>query len=249
MARIPLFLFAAVTTLLVCESHAKPIHFEDLKFELIRQNVRCSDCHSDAEDKPFTRYGQVIADEGATQSIQDRVREVERSLSLTASDEEKADAKNRIDVDGDGVANWIEILAGTDVSTAGDRTEQHERIERVIGCTLCHESVAAFPRPGVERAPHNAFGDALENPDPRRAKRRSGNSSDTEDEDILERLKRSRRTDSDKDRIKDWDEVMLFYHPADKDDTPSRDLVKQFKQHLKDRKKNGGGFEPAHADE
>lgn len=240
-----MFRTAMILFLLSAVSVAKPIHFEDLKFELITQNIRCTDCHTDTEDPALTPYGQHIADEGSDQSIQARVRTFEESLSLTASDDEKKEAADRIDIDSDGITNWIELLANTNPSVADERNKMHDRIERVISCKLCHVSVAAFPQPGRERAPHNAFGDSLKDDDSKRAKRRRRKSINADD-DILARLKQSRRTDSDKDRIKDWDEITTFHHPADKDDTPDRDLVKQFKKHLKTHKKSGGGFEPAH---
>ncbi len=236
---------------------AKPIHFESLKFELITQNIRCTDCHTDSAGPTLTTYGQHIADEGDDESIQARVRAFEGSPSLTASDEQKQQSSDRIDIDGDGIANWIEILASTSPSAGNDRNDTHSRIERVITCKLCHESVAAFPQPGRERAPHNAFGESLKNHDSGKsdrqnrgsgkARRRRKKSSDTGD-DILIRLKKSRRTDADKDRVKDWDEITTFHHPADKTDTPPRDLVKQLKKHLRSRRNNGAGFEPVHAE-
>jgi hypothetical protein len=162
-----------------------------------------------------------------------------------------------VDVDGDGVANWVEILAGTNPSSPDESVATHERIQRVISCNVCHTSVSQYAAPGEDRAPHNAFGDALEElgdqGGARRGARRGrgreqnrGADRDGPSEPIEPRLKRLKGRDTDRDKVKNWDEISVFHHPADPDDTPDEASVAAARERLRARRKSDEGFGKVH---
>ena len=216
----------------------KPIHFEDLKFTLLEENIRCTDCHGAAGQADLTPYGKKIAELGPERSIQERLREMEATPSLQATEDQLEREAPRIDVDGDGIPNWVEILAGTNPSEPGGLTDHQERIQRVVACTLCHLSVTAFGSTPEERAPHNEFGAAL-------AKLARQKSTD-ENQPILPRLERHRAKDTDRDKARDWDEITIFHHPAGADDTPAAEAIKAYKEMQRQRRKNNDGFGTVH---
>ncbi len=223
------------TTLLLAFSasaNAKPIHYEDLKLMLVEQNIACTTCHTAPDSPELTAYGQRIAAVGTDESMHDRVKTVEMSLSQTATEEERTSEESRMDVDGDGLANWIEILAGTDPSSKSEKNELHARIENTVNCHLCHESVNRFAGNREDRAPHNAFGKTL------RAKKRKGRRNDGKrSKSIVQRIAKTRTKDTDRDGIKDLDEIITFHHPADKTDTPEKNAVKTARKRVKTRRK------------
>ncbi len=244
------------------DATAKPIHFETLKLQLIEQHIRCDTCHASRQDQTLSSYGTLIADEGAETPITRRVRTVEAELSSTASDATRKAEAPRIDLDGDTIPNWVEILAGTNPSQPNERTDTHEQILRVISCKLCHTSISKRSQPGKNRAPHNAFGALLEkagnkerNGKGRKGKNRKGRSQagrnrNTQDSDatipIAPRLKKAHRRDTDRDKVKNWDEIITFHHPADQDDTPSEEEVKSAKEKQRTRRKEDEGFGKIH---
>ncbi|NOS99237.1 MAG: hypothetical protein HOP29_01265 [Phycisphaerales bacterium] len=237
----PLFATAVASLLLADVATGKPIHFEQVKSQLIASRIRCSDCHVSRDDQTLTAYGKLIGDLGAGTPMADRVQEAETSVPTAAPDDVRQKAAGRVDVDGDGILNWVEILAGTNPSQTDSRNPSHERIDRVVSCQLCHESASSGGGDG-ERAPHNAFGKALSGLGPKSG----GGGNDRANHPILPRLKSRERSDTDKDKVKDWDEVLLFYHPADADDVPDAEAVKDAKRADRDRRKGDEGYGKVH---
>lgn len=233
---------AAVAWLMpVALASGKPIHFEQVKAQLIASRIRCTDCHVGREDSMLTAYGKLIGEQGSDLPLTDRVQEIESSVPATAPDDVRQKAAGRVDLDGDGILNWVEILAGTNPSQTDSRNAMHDRIDRVVGCQLCHESVASGGNAG-ERAPHNAFGEALKGLSPKSG----GGGGERANHPILPRLKSREKADTDKDKVKDWDEILLFSHPADAADAPHADSVKEFKRADRDRRKADEGYGKIH---
>jgi hypothetical protein len=234
------FATAVASLLLSGGAIGKPIHFEQVKSQLIASRIRCADCHVSRDDPTLTAYGKLIGDLGAETPVADRVQETETSIPTTAPDDVRQKAAGRVDVDGDGIPNWVEILAGTNPSQTDSRNPSHDRIDRVVSCQLCHESAQSGGGDG-DRAPHNAFGKALRGLGPK-----SVGADDRANHPILPRLKSRERSDTDKDKIKDWDEVLLFHHPADAADVPNAEAVKDAKRADRDRRKDDEGFGKVH---
>jgi hypothetical protein len=228
----------------------KPVHFESLKLELIRRHITCTSCHVADDDAALVAYGKKIAAMGDDESVPQRVAILENELSRTASADARKRAAGRKDVDGDGILNWVEILAGTSPSEPDERNELHERIERVISCTLCHTSVSDFPVPGREQAPHNAYGNALADAGERKVKRNRKRSKPRDDDSaaipILPRIKSTRGKDADRDKAKNWIEIQLFRHPADASDTPSSEDIAKVKEAKRKSGKRSSGFGEDH---
>jgi len=272
---------------------AKEDHFEQVKLRLIELNVRCTTCHPAADANPagdakpandtkpsgaagpagdaaprvheLTLYGQRLADVGESVPLAERVARMERRLPQILTAEERREAALRVDVDGDGALNWVEILTGFDpsdgksVPPVGDgATSLRGRVESVVSCKLCHTADASELRRGD--APHNAFGEVLAalgkaatparpgQPAPGRGRPGSAPPAGAEPpSDILERLLKVQHLDADRDRARNWDEIASFHHPADPADAPSAEEVKVVRAAAAALKRGAAGFGAVHA--
>jgi hypothetical protein len=247
-------LIAAVWCVVACAAAAKETHFEEVKFRLVSEQIRCTHCHVGRDDLELTVYGRKIAELGKDKTVQDRVREMEAEVAVTASDQERDEAKSRTDVDADGVANWIEMLSGRDPSAADETSPPVdgfptvERVSTFVQCTICHIRVDAVAGPGKSRAPHNAFGKTLTEFDARgkRLRGKAIEKADAEDVDFAQRLDVIAKEDADLDSATNWDEISTLHSPFDKSDRPNSDETKAMRQDQADRRKSDEGFGQFH---
>mgnify|MGYP002623643661 CR=1 FL=1 len=239
--RILLFLPVLAALIVVEAADAKPAYYQRVKLRLLMENVRCQHCHVTSDSDALNDYGKMISGvKKKDAAFFERWLEAEREPSALDDEKEVKEAERRLDVDGDGVQNWIEILAGSDPANAevkpdpaGSRSAPpiSERIAELISCKLCHIRTDAPAGPGRSRAPHNLFGielAKLNEEDPTSdSKARTGGWNRAADQpaDILLRLESIGRHDADRDRISNWDEIRLFHHPGDRKDRPNRMAV------------------------
>ncbi|HEY3244605.1 MAG TPA: hypothetical protein VGM03_14790, partial [Phycisphaerae bacterium] len=232
-------------------------HFEAVKFKLLGEHIRCTHCHASRDDTTLTLYGQKIAELGKDLSVPERVRRHEREIPANANAAERAAAQARLDVDGDGVPNWIEILSGRDPSVkepgpegaaAEGAAPPVERVTSLMKCTLCHIRVDAVAGPGKSRAPHNAFGKSLTEFDAKghRLHGAAAKQADAEDVEILKRLDLIANEDADADQFPNWTEIRTFHHPADAADKPTPAEIKALRQNEAQRRKQDEGFGKVH---
>lgn len=97
---------------------AKETHFEKVKFELLQLYVKCTTCHADDKGAGLTKYGQRLSAMGKEAGVQERMRRMERRVSEELAQTEPGAENDRVDIDGDGVLNWVEILCGSNPSDA-----------------------------------------------------------------------------------------------------------------------------------
>jgi hypothetical protein len=244
-------LASVVLTLAAGSAAAKEGHLEDMKLALVETRITCATCHPDPEGRTLTDYGRRIADLGAATSVQERVKEMERrpteaTLKLDAEGE-----RRRTDIDGDGVLNWVEILAGSDPSNAEDPpnrgkspefTALRTKIETVVSCALCHVDAEVKPI-GADKAPHNPLGEALAK---LAAPKPGVRPADAAPPPVMTRFKSLENVDTDKDKARNWHEIVTFHSPTDAADTPTDEELKAVRKMLQDLLKPNGGFGRVH---
>jgi hypothetical protein len=232
-------------------------HFEAVKFKLLGEHIRCTHCHASRDDTTLTLYGQKIAEMGKAWSVPERVRRHEKEIPANANETEHAAGQSRLDVDGDGVPNWIEILSDHDPSVketvaegaaADSGAPPVERVTALMKCTLCHIRVDAVAGPGKSRAPHNAFGKSLTEFDAKghRLHGAAAKQADAEDVEVLKRLDLIANEDADGDQAPNWTEIRTFHHPADATDKPTPAEIKALRQSEAERRKQDESFGKIH---
>jgi len=255
---VALILLASVPAAFATEKH-----FEKVKFSLVSLYIRCTTCHTNEAGEGFTIYGQKIADLGKRESVQQRVQTMERRVSDIALNMDPNADRDRIDLDGDGALNWVEILCQTDPSdpksvpplpkNKTDPPTLRFRVESVIDCRLCHTGTST--ELSEDHAPHNAFGKALSKlanrlpSSTRRSSRSRGQGRSTESpkkDDILLRVKKLSLSDLDHDKVPNWAEIVAFHHPANREDTPTAEEAKAAKQRILAGIRHKIGFGKAH---
>lgn len=248
-------------------ARAEEAHLERVKGELIALHVQCTACHADTRGEGLTGYGQRLADMGDAEPLRDRVARMERRVSEVVLSVDPDAERDRVDIDGDGVLNWVELLCGTDPSSAASappmaRAEAatptlRERVENVVSCTLCHLGPAAELR--KDDAPHNTFGQTLARlaeastppvPPGRGSPGRTPPSAgpggaapaSAKPLDIWERIQKIRLHDSDHDKARDGDEIATFHHPADGNDVAAEAEIKALRERLAALRRGETGY-------
>lgn len=237
----------------------KEEHLEKVKFELLALYLRCNTCHLDEKGKDLTLYGKRLNARGTTASLQERVRRQERRVSPTLARMEPGAEDDRVDIDGDGALNWVEILCGTDPSdpksvppleAEGDGAAApslRKRVEMIVDCRLCHVSVdTTGPE---EKAPHNPLGESIAKLDTPPANTRPGSRAPVptrEPSDFLTRFKRIANQDPDRDKARNWDEIATFHAPTDPADLPTQEELKALQALLQSLRRGEAGFGKAH---
>jgi len=228
---------------------AREPYLQRLKLRLAMEQIRCVDCHVSSASEELNAYGREIARHGDKDApFFDRWLEAEEPVSSIDDEAAQKKAKQRLDVDGDGVPNWVELLAGSSpaekksVPPQPEKervTPMAERITEAIDCRLCHIRTDAPAGDGRSRAPHNAFGVELARLGELLEKRRLPRSTaeargDTDYEPapahILARLAHLEKRDADHDGVRNWDEIRLYHHPAERDDRPDREKIRALRE-------------------
>jgi len=163
----PFFLTFVTVALLInamAASHAsaKEKHFEQLRVLLIADAAKCTSCHEQADGKALNIYGKALEALGKDEGLADRILRLEAEPPLEAKPAERKRIEKNHDIDADGVANWIEILGGSNPGNSNSvpPPADVERIKTAVSCTTCHVSVNG-PGEGLAANPHNDLGKRL----------------------------------------------------------------------------------------
>lgn len=215
---------------------AKEKHLDRVRVLLISKAARCTSCHADPGGKQLNAYGRRLADLPTDDPLADRIATLEGEPGFEDNEPQGKRATPDRDVDADGVANWIEILAETDPSNGRDKpdAELAQRIEKTIDCRLCH-TATGLPGEGLAANPHNALGKLLAKTYAKRRGRRPPRGKEAvraaaERTPILQRLSLARKKRPKKSKATYWQKIRLLHAPADPEDKPSAAALKAFKK-------------------
>ncbi|MCA9255520.1 MAG: hypothetical protein KDA33_07770, partial [Phycisphaerales bacterium] len=220
---------------------AKERHLEQLRVALVARAARCASCHisndRDAwEGAGLNHYGQRLHDISPGDTLADRIAELDHGPKSSDSGDAAATRKNDQDIDGDGIPNWIEILAGASPADPKSVPAQKrvERVRRVISCAICHTETHLPGKQGLEANPHNEFGELLSvttgeknkaNEDAQSNRRRTA-----ERLPILKRVEISRKKKPRGGKATYWEKLRLMRSPADAEDNPSKENLASFRK-------------------
>jgi len=230
------FVIPVLVLSLTTHVEAKELHFARVRVLLMSKAVRCTSCHADSKGTSLNAYGERLTALSHDDPLADRMAALETESSVKADADPRRQARENRDVDRDGVANWIEILANSNPADAKDtpNAETARRIERVISCKLCHRATN-LPGEGLEANPHNELGALLAKTFVRRRGRRTPKGAEqvraaAERIPILTRLSMIRKKHPKRSRATYWEKIRLLHAPADPHDTPSRVALRAFRK-------------------
>ena len=221
----------------------KEEHYAKVRVLLMTEKTRCTSCHASATSKDLNRYGQALNELGAKEPLAERMAMLERGPRDADKPAQQARAKALQDIDGDGVANWVEIMAGTNPADARDKPDPvlRERIEKVVSCSICHAGTNLPGATPLESNPHNELGKLLARAaDPKDRARTGGDPKAlreaAERVPILKRFRLIAMKPTGSGRPSAWDKLVLFYAPADASATPTREEMKELREHRAQQK-------------
>lgn len=237
-----LYLLAGVAIFAATDgATAKERHLEQLRVALVARAARCVSCHV-SDDKAawdgagLNQYGQRLHAVSPGDTLADRIAELDHGPKSSDSGDAAATRKNDQDIDGDGIPNWIEILAGA--SPADPKSvpapKRVERVRRVISCSICHTQTHLPGKQGLEANPHNEFGELLSvttgeknksSEDAQSNRRRAA-----ERLPILKRIELTRKKKPRGGKSTYWEKLRLMRSPADSEDNPSKENLASFRK-------------------
>lgn len=232
---------------------AKEKHLEQVRVLLMAESAKCTSCHTAVSGKELNLYGRKLSDLGRSESMADRMLKLEAEPPVEAKGEARKKALAARDADGDGVANWVEILAGTN---PGDPNQAPikatvDKLEKVVSCTMCHVSVNG-PGEGLAANPHNDMGKALATTVlPKKGEKRPVGAEAireaAERVPILARLVKIKNKKPRKGNATYWERLLLRVPPADEGVQPgAKELAelkrRQARQKHKSRKQEDRGL-------
>lgn len=222
---------------------AKEIHFEQVRVLLISKAARCTSCHVTAEAIALNAYGARLTAILPGDPLADRIAALEAEPSFGQNESERKQSEADRDVDQDGVANWIEILAG---ANPGDRKDKPDpatvqRIERVVSCNLCH-TATGLPGEGLAANPHNALGKLLAKTYKIPGRRRKPQGKEAiqaaaERTPMLTRLSLIAKKKPRKSKATYWQKIRLLHAPTEPGDAPDRAALLSFKRKIRRQKR------------
>lgn len=245
---------------------AKERHLEQLRVVLISRAARCATCHvsdhkKDWENAGLNLYGQRLHEISPGDSLGDRILMIEHGPTSSDNEEDRAKREKDQDIDGDGVPNWVEILAKSNPGDAKIKPPKGrvDRVKRVINCTICHTDTNLPGKQGLEANPHNAYGDLLsQTTDPKDVNANTPKAErqrKAESIPILKRIDMTKRRKPKGSKATYWEKLRLMRLPADDEDNPSAKSLKTFRKWAaeqrskKKRDPTRGTADPAHEDE
>lgn len=214
----------------------KERHFEQLRVVLISRAARCNSCHTSADGQDLNAYGQRLHALSQDDSLADRIASLEAGPRVGDSEAKRVQKQKDQDVDQDGVPNWVEILARTNPADSEDRPKAKKvrRIERIVGCNICHEATNLPGEDGLAANPHNEFGDLLAKTYdlPRQSKPKTEEALRlaAERTPILKRLVKTKKKRPRKSKATYWQKIRLLHNPNDPEDNPKTKTLKRFKK-------------------
>lgn len=210
------------------------------------KSARCVTCHESPEGKGLNLYGQRLVilpialnwSERLAALESEKPRDTSKDRVLPPGMTDNQNAGPDRDVDGDGVPNWVEILAGSNPGNADDRPKKDRAasITEVVSCKICH-TATGLPGEGLEANPHNELGALLAKTYPKKQPRKP-NSSEAirlaaERTPILKRLVQIKTRRPKKSRATFWEKLRLLYAPADPASLPEMAEIKNFRKVIK----------------
>lgn len=221
---------------------AKERHLEQLKVALMARASSCQTCHRPEDEgwrggEGLNAYGRRLAELSSDDALADRMAELEREPAFNADGADAERKRRDNDIDGDGVRNWVEVLAGKNPADAADKPSERrrERIERVITCTLCHEQTNLPGKSGIDANPHNPFGRLLARTfvigkGDRKPVAPEAVSAAAERTPILARLEAVRSKKPPRGRATYWQRIRLLRSTVDASDEPSEKQLAAFRK-------------------
>lgn len=245
---------------------AKESHYEQVRALLVVRAMRCTTCHESAVGRGLNIYGQRVAAQPANLSWSERFLIMNRSGRKSSSVDDKergvvpgipsagippraadgSDASGSSaeslhgDVDGDGVADWVEILAGSSPADKSKKpdAELERRVKEVVSCRLCHAETGR-PGKGLEANPHNDLGKLLAKTIPRTIPRRPATSDGlraaAERTPIIERLSIAGKKRPAGSRATWWEKMRLLYEPANPKSNPMPQELSELRRQTRSR--------------
>ncbi len=219
---------------------AKPRHLEQVRTALVVRAMRCASCHvsndaADWTDGGLNPYGARLREIAEGDSLAERIARLDRGPAPDDGDADRTRREKDRDIDGDGVPNWVEIIAGASPADPASvpSAKRIERVERVVGCTICHSETRIPGKQGLDANPHNAFGKVLartlDTPDAKHLPNAELRSQ-AERLPILKRIALSRKTRPPHSKVTYWEKLRLMRAPADPDDNPDPAHVKRLRK-------------------
>lgn len=231
---------ALLLTIAAKTADAKPRHLEQVRTTLVVRAIRCNSCHvsNDAEKwdgAGLNPYGERIQKVAPDEKLGERIALLDHGPHRDSVDEDKEQKEKDLDVDGDGVRNWIEIIAGSNPGDAKSKPakDRIERVERVVGCNICHAETGIFGKRGLDANPHNDFGKLLAmTVDPKDAEHVSDDElrRGAEALPILQRITFAKKKKAKGGNATYWEKLRLMREPANEDDNPSDKSLKSFRK-------------------
>lgn len=218
----------------------KERHFEQVRVLLMSRAARCATCHVSAAKTEWVGaglniYGQRLKAIAPGDDLADRMARLEHGPSSGDSGDERSRREKDQDIDGDGVPNWVEILARANPADAENKPTQEriERVKQVVACTICHSQTNLPGEQGIDANPHNAYGALLaettdnkkDKPATQADRRRSA-----ERVPILKRIELARKKKPKGSKATFWEKLRMMRRPADASDEPSPDGLKSFRK-------------------
>ncbi len=222
-------------------SSAKERHLEQVRVLLMARAARCNTCHVAGDGGWKARdglnaYGRALSELPAGDALADRMVELERE-GVQGAQKSNSIATDRRDVDGDGVPNWIEVLAGKSPADAADvpSEKKRARIERVVSCTICHDQTNLPGKSGIEANPHNPLGKLLASTyildrGEKKPAAPSAIQAAAERTPILARLELVRKKKPPKGRATYWQRIRMLRSSVDPAEEPSSRQLAAFKK-------------------
>lgn len=247
MKRRPFLLTCALLAAVAPSVQAKEKHFEQLRVLLIADAAKCVSCHEQADGKTLNEYGKQLTALGPDETMADRILKLEADAPLEAKPAERKRIEKNHDVDGDGIPNWIEILAGANPANkdSAPSPSDTERVKASVSCTTCHVSVNG-PGEGLAANPHNELGKRLAATfaikKGGRGPRPVGKEAVAEAAErtpILSRLEMVKTRKPKSGKATFWERLLLRYPTADvKNEPPARDVAELKREQARRKRKS-----------
>ncbi len=222
---------------------AKLEHYERVRVLLMQEKARCTSCHVTPQASSLNNYGDALAKLGKAEPLAERMRLLDQEPRDSDSPAQRDKSRRLQDVDGDGVANWIELIAGANPGDAKDKptAESRERVQRVVACGMCHTGTNLPGSTPLESNPHNELGRLLARTiEPKDAARIGKDSSALrEAAEIVPILRRFRLTamkPTGSGKPNAWDKLVLLYSPGDASATPTKAEMTDLRERRANRK-------------
>ncbi len=242
--RTNMVIVAATVLLGALPALGRPGHFEHIRAALISKAALCTSCHVAADSGDLNAYGQQLHDLDSETPLADRIAELEGEPTRATAAGTRPELNGQTDVDADGVANWVEILAKTNPSD-GDDTPKEEAVDRiynVVSCKVCHEAMNLPDKRGLAANPHNEFGGLLFKTFKLEKGEKRPKGADEVHQSaartpILTRLAKVRKKKPKGSDASFWHQLRLLHAPGDSQDVPTSEELESFQADAKAQRK------------